>query len=219
MAIANYSRLGGMTIVPQADLQNLVAPINLRGDGRRGSDNSGKYPGLRVIVPSGTVAGAYSEFWTTGAKSSSGWTKPDGSFVELPVNVLNAGGGAAWTLTTATYTGSLLTASGAAAINAQQVVALKKGTYRMVGTVNRAATAQALKVILTGATSGDVLNKTFSSAVISAGNTAFDAVDETFTLTADENVTIKMNIVAVSGGANATGAAGINFIFEGVAAG
>lgn len=213
-----YAGLGARTIVPQADLENLVSPINLRGDTRKGGDSVGKLPGEFLFVKL-TSGGTLSTVFALGSKTSDAFRVVDGSANYTPVNVLNAGGGAAWTLTTATYTASLLTSTTAAAINAQQVVALKKGTYRMVGTVNRAATAQALKVILTGATSGDVLNKTFSTAQVSAGNTAFDTVDETFTLTADENVTIKMNIVAVSGGANATGAAGINFIFEGVAAG
>lgn len=219
MAIANYSMLGSLTVVPQADLQNLVSPVNLRGDGRKGSDNLGKYPTLRVVVPSGTLAGAYSEFFCTGGLSSSPWTKPDGSFLETPVNVLNAGGGAAWTLTTATYTGGLLTASGAATVNATQGVALKKGTYRLNGLVNRAATGASVKLVLTGGTSGVVLTKTFNTAVVSAGNTTADAMEGTFTLTADETVTINLNIVDTTTGAATTGAGRVNFIFEGIAAG
>lgn len=216
--MADYDLLGSKTIIPQADLENLVSKANLQGDFRKGGFALGKNPG-DTYLQKATSGGALNMVFPLGKKTSDAWRVVDGSANVLPVNVLNAGGGAAWTLTTATYTGTLLTATTAAAINAQQVVALKKGTYRIVGTVNRIASGNALKIILTGATSGDVLNTTYSTATISATNAVNDVLDQTFTLTADENVTIKMNIVAVSGGANATGAAGITYIFEGVSAG
>ena len=216
MAIANYTMLGSLTLVPLVDLQNLVSPANLDGDSRKGSDNLGKYPGMHVAVQSGNNL---TNYISLGRLSSSPWAVVDGSTAALPVNVLNAGGGAAWTLTTATYTGGLLTSTSAAAVNATQNVVLKKGTYRLNGLVNRAATGSSVKLVLTGGTSGIVLNKTFSNAVVSAGNTEASDMEGTFTLTADETVTVALNVVATVGGANATGAGRVSFIFEGLAAG
>lgn len=208
-----YALLGHLSKVPQADLENLQSAANRAGDARVGSTSNGKKPCQELIMIA-TADGALSKVFALGSLSSDGWNLCDGSLTFTPTNVLDVGGGDDWSLTTATYASGVLDASGAAAVNATQTVALKAGTYRAVGQVNRHTSDKAVKMILQGATDGVVLTKTFSNATVSSGDTVKDDLAETFTLAVDQNLVIKLNIVAVSGGANSTGAAYISFKFE-----
>lgn len=208
----SYPQLGHLSIVPQADLEDLQSAANRAGDGRVGSNSNGKRPAQMLVMD---ASGTYSLVFALGLKSSDGWNVCDGSATLIPTNVLDAGGGAEWTLTTATYSAGVLTASGADAQNATQDVDLSAGTYRVVGQVNRHTSDKAAKLKITSdGADGVVLTKVFSNATVSSGDTVKDDLAETFTLTEAATVTIDLNIVAVSGGANSTGAAYISFIFE-----
>lgn len=214
-------QFGALTSFTIAQLQDLQSDANRKGNGSRRSANDpgvagragapgggAKKPGARVFVSdNGGIAHAQGE------KSSDTWKLIDGSTTYTPVNIVNPGGGGAWTLTTATYTGAVLTSSTAAAINATQTVTLKAGKYRVVGTVGRrtALVWPTLKVTLVTGTVV-VVDKAYNTATLSAASAVVDTFYEDFTLPADGNVKFDLNVKDLVG--NQTGATHIQFILE-----
>lgn len=212
-----YNRMGPFPIVPIADLQNLVSEANLHGDNRKYATAMGKRAGHKVLAL--VSAGVYALVVPTSRASFAPWQIVDGSAQYTPVNILNAGGGAAWTLTTATYTGGVLTASGAAANNAVQVVALKKGTYRLNMKVGRRVAGFAPKLVISGATDGVLSTTSYPKATVSADSSVVDDASVQFTLTADQNVTFTANVVDSATLANGVGAAYLaNTVLSGLTA-
>lgn len=219
-----YPFVGGLQLVPTADLQNLVSDANRRGDGRAKSANAantlqpgaagggmGKRAGTKVLVDVG--AGALAIAMAAGPLSSDLWRLVSGNDLFTPVNILNPGGGAAWTLTTATYAAGVLTSTTAAAINATQTVVLKAGRYKISGTVGRRLSTIWPRLIVTQVTGSVVLlSKEYNSATVSAASTVVDTIDDTFVLTSDGSVKFDLNVRDGSG--NQTGATWITFILE-----
>ena len=219
-----YPFVGGLPLVPTADLQNLVSDANRRGDGRVQSANAantlqpgavgggmGKRAGTKVLVDVGS--GALAIAMAVGQLSSDLWRLVDGTTAYTPVNILNPGGGVAWTLTTATYAAGVLTSSTAAAINATQTVVLKAGRYKISGTVGRRLSTVWPRLIVTQVTGSVVLlSKEYSTATVSAASAVVDTIDDTFVLTSDGSVKFDLNVRDGSG--NQTGATWITFILE-----
>lgn len=77
MAITNvsYTKLGGFTVVPLADLSSLAASVNQNGDGRKGtkggSTSLGKHAGMIVLADHGSSQ--YSMVVALGSSTSSKW--------------------------------------------------------------------------------------------------------------------------------------------------
>ena len=214
-------QFGALTAYSIAQLQDLQSDANRKGNGSKRSANypgvagrtgapggGAKKPGARVYVTdNGGIAHA------TGDKSSDTWKLIDGSTTYTPVNIVNPGGGGAWTLTTATYAAGVLTSSTAAAINATQTVTLKAGKYRVVGTVGRrtALVWPTLKVTLVTGTVV-VVDKAYNLSTLSAASAVVDTFYEDFVVPADGNVKFDLNVK--DGAGNQTGATHIQFILE-----
>jgi len=204
-----YERLGSMSIVEQADLENLVSAANKRGDTRKGGDSMGKREGTRVLVRL-TSDDTLKEVFALGELPSSAWRVIDGSANIVPVNILDAGGGDAWTVAAGcTYAAGLLTADGTDDPTASQVVALKAGSYRLIGTAayegpddQDPADYDAPKLTVTGATDGELVAKVFTGARHATAAESASPKQEislTFTLTVDQNVTFEVYNVNESG--------------------
>lgn len=206
-----YTQLGGLSIVTQADLENLVSAANKRGDTRKGGDSMGKRAGMEVLAQM-TSDSSLKKVFALGAESYDAWRVVDGSANITPVNILNAGGGDAWTVSAGcTYAAGLLTADGVDDPTAQQVVALKAGTYRVIGLAamhgpddQTPADYDAPKLLVSGATDGTVLTHIFTGARYVTLHTELAAADkevisETFTIAVDQNVTFKLSNVNESG--------------------
>lgn len=208
-----YPTLGNWSFVPIADLQNLVSSANLAGTGRVGDLGIGKKAGTEVAANN---SGAYGgTVVAQGANSAAVWILESAGTTYTPVNIVNVGGGGAWTLTTATYAAGVLTSSGAAAINATQTVALKKGTYLVKGTVGRRLSTVWPTLKVTEVTGTVVrLTKAYNTATVDAASATVDNLYETFILSADGNVKFDLNVSDVSG--NQTGATFISFSLEGI---
>lgn len=196
--MTQYSKLGGYTVVPAADLLNLVSSINLRGDGRLGSQNSGTYAGIKVLRDAGSSD--YREVFKLGSKSSDAWRVVDGSANYTPVGI------STWTVASGcTYSSNLLTADGVDDPTASQVIALKKGTYRLRGQATAEGTSSdydAPKLVVTAATDGVKVSKIFTGTfhpTAAESATVREAFDYTFTLTVDQNVTIAISNVNEAG--------------------
>ena len=195
-----FTQLGSFTIVDQADLINLQSAANIKGDTRVGGDSLGKKAGTKVLCKL-TSGGTLNECIALGSKSSDAWRVVDGSANYTPVNL------SAWTASAGcTYAAGLLTADGVDDPTATQTVALKAGTYYMSarGTAEGAlADHDAAKVVVTGATDGELVNKTFKSTFHpTAAETATAEREEystTFTLTADQNVVVTLSNVNEAG--------------------
>lgn len=215
---------GSLPLISITDLQNLVSDANRAGDARAQSANSlntvtpgaqgsgiGKRKGTLVAVDIGS--GAIAMARANGPLSSDLWRLVDGTTAYTPVNILNRGGGAAWTLTTATYAAGVLTASTAAAINATQTVTLKAGRYKLSGTVGRRLSTIWPRLIITYVpTSTVLLSKEYSTATVSAASTVVDKLDDVFTVPLDGAVKFDLNVR--DGAGNQTGATWIDFILE-----
>lgn len=208
-----YPLYGNWPIVPSADLTNLVSQANIAGSGRVGDLGIGKKAGMEIAVANG--ANDYNIYTAFGSKTSDRWSQLTGTTSIVPVNVLTPGGGGSFTLTTATYAAGVLTSATAAAINATQTVALKKGTYQVRGTVGRRLSTVWPTLTLTEVTGTVVrLAKAYNTATVDATSATVDVLLETFIVSADGNVKIDLNVKDVSG--NQTGATFISFVFEGV---
>lgn len=214
---------GGLQQVTIADLQNLVSDINRKGDGRAQSANAlnsvapgspsigGKKASTKVAVDIG--AGAIAVVMALGEKSSDLWRVIDGGTAYTPVNILNVGGGGAWTLTTATYAAGVLTSATAAAINATQTVVLKAGRYKISGTVGRRVSTVWPVLVVTQVTgSVTLLNKAYNTAKLDAASVVTDALSDTFVLPIDSSVKFDLNVKDING--NQTGATFISFNLE-----
>lgn len=218
---------GSVPLVTVAELQNLVSTYNRVGFGGAVSANAsaadlvvpgnknvgvGKKAGTRVAIDGGS--GVFAGYAVAlGALSSSLWKLVDGSTTYTPVNIVDVGGGAGWTLTTATYAAGVLTSATAAAINATQTVALKAGRYKIQGTVGRRVSTVWPTLKVTQVTGTVVLlDAAYSTATLSAGSTVVDQLTDTFVLPADGNVKFDLNVKDVSG--NQVGATFISFILE-----
>lgn len=217
--MTDYSLIGNYTVVPVADLQNLVSKVNVpNGDTRFHATGFNKSAGYKVLAD--LTGGVYARVVALGSKSSSIWSRVDG-VQYTPVNILTPGGQTNWTITQTTavddgtYVAGVLTQTAAKTAMASQVVILKAGKYRIVGTVDRTTTTKAAKLTVTAATDGVVVNNVFSKSTVSADNSVVDSFTLDFTLTtASQNVTFANNIVAVSGLANSTGSAFIKYSLE-----
>lgn len=224
----NQDKLGARLVVTEAELTDLQHPINKHGDTRQGGTGLGKHAGMKVLVDLGANTteltgdalsfNLYKEVMALGSKSSDPYMDmTDATAMYVPVNIEDPDNtDTTWTLdNNATYADGYLEGADAEASQAQQVVALPAGTYRVTGQVNNATATEAVKLIVSGATDSTVLTKTFSDAVVSDDDSEYDAINETFTLeAASQNVTFKINFVAVSGGANAAGAGRIRILLE-----
>lgn len=200
-----YDKIGAYPVVEEADLLNLASAANKPGDNRVGGDSAGKYKGKEIIVrltSDDTLKRAYA----VDKLSSSAWNIVDGSAVIEPVNILSAGGGIAWTVASGcTYSAGLLTADGVDDPTASQVVALKAGTYVVQGTAAYEGTTSdydAPKLTVTGASDGDLVAKVFTGARHATAAESADpkeVINESFTLTVDQNVTFEVYNVNEAG--------------------
>jgi hypothetical protein len=224
-----YSKFGSLILVPVADLQNLNSQANRNGatnSGPRSANDPnfsgsvsvggpgtiGKRKGVKIAVDVGS--GAIGVAQAAGDKSSDLWRLIDGTTAYTPVNVLNPGGGAAWTLTTATYTGGVFTVATNNAQNATQTVALKAGRYRLSGTVGKRAANVSPKLTVTQSTGSVVLlTKLYNSVPIDAASVKVDSLSDQFTVLLDSNVVFDLT-VRTDADASTTGAAWISFILE-----
>ena len=66
-----YTKIGGYTVVPVADLSLLLAPINKSGNERLGQESSGKRAGTTVLADLG--AGKYALCIALGSAANSLW--------------------------------------------------------------------------------------------------------------------------------------------------
>ena len=199
-----YSSLGSMLIIPQADMEDLQSPANKPGDVRVGGDSLGKRAGMRALV-SLTADGTYKEVFALGADSSDAWRVVDGSANYTPVNL------STWTASEGcTYTSGLLTADGVDDPTATQTVALKAGTYRLTaegaGEGTYDTDYHTVLMTVTGATDGALVSNTWDaasdvtvSAAIGAENATPTEFVDTFTLTADQNVVFEISVVNEDG--------------------
>lgn len=227
---ATQDRFAGVLVLTEAELLDLQHPINVHGDTRRGGRGLGKRAGMKILIDMGintSVIGGdallfnmYKEVMALGPKSSDPFVDLAlASTLLVPVNILDPDQTAVtFTLDdNCTYAAGLMTGTDAEASQISQTVALSAGTYRISGQVNRAVAETAAKLIVTGATDGVVLTKTFSEAILSADDSETDeiAFDVQFTLAAaTQNVTFVGNIVTISTGADVAGAAHLRFILE-----
>ena len=217
--MTDYSLIGNYTVVPVADLLNLVSKVNRpNGDTRFHLTGYGKTGGVTVLADLGT--GEYAKCFSVAGKSSSPWQVVDGSAQYVPVNILTPGGQTNWTITQTasvddgTYVAGVLTQTTAKDAMASQVVAFKAGKYRMVGKVGRTEATKCAKLVVTGATDGVLNTSVFSKATLDATHTNVDEFTVDFTLTADQNVTFANNVVLVADGSNSTGTAFITYSLE-----
>lgn len=229
----NYPYVGSLPLIPVADLQNLVSDANRNGGTANGATSAngvagsaagpgaaagfggpgglGKRAGTKVLVDLGSAA--YATVMAAGPLSSDLWRIVDGTTAYTPVNIVNPGGGGAWTLTTATYAAGVLTSSGAAAINATQTVVLKAGRYRLAGTVGRRVSTVWPVLKITQVTGTVVLaTLAYSTAKLDAASVLVDTLSDTFVLPQDGSVKFDLNVQDVSG--NQTGATFISFILQ-----
>lgn len=201
----SYGILGNKLIVPQADLLNLVSPANTHGDTRLGGNAIGKVAGMEVLCKL-TSGSTLNSAFALGPKSSDAWRIVDGSANYTPVNI------STWTVSTGCdYTAGLLTADGTDNPTATQVIALNAGTYKYslkaAGEGTYSADYHTAKITITGETDGAYLTKVFNSAkdvTVSAATGAEAATSKTplvgtFTLTADQDVTISLSVVNEDG--------------------
>jgi hypothetical protein len=206
-----YDLLGHKTIIPQADLESLVSRANRNGDTRVGGDALGKRAGMEVMAKL-TSDNSLKSVIALGALSSDAWRVVDGSANITPVNILNAGGGDAWTVSAGcTYAAGLLTADGVDDPTASQVVALKAGTYRIEGLAAMSGPDDqtpvdydAPKLVVTGATDGAVLTKIYTGARYVTLHTELatadkEVISDTFTIDVDQNVTFAVSMVNEAG--------------------
>jgi hypothetical protein len=201
-----YETIGAYPVIEEVDLLNLASAANKPGDNRVGGDSAGKYIGKEILVRL-TSDDSTKRMYALGNLSSDAWRVIDGSANITPVNILNAGGGAAWTVSAGcTYTAGLLTADGVDDPTASQVVVLKAGTYRLYGTAAYEGTTSdydAPKLTITGATDGEVVAKVFTGARHATAAESADpkeVIDLTFTLTAaSQNVTFEVYNVNEAG--------------------
>lgn len=204
-----FEQHGSTSIVEQADLENMQSAANRRGDTRKGGDSMGKRTNTRVLMRL-TSDDSLKEVFALGALSSDAWRVIDGSANITPVNILNAGGGDAWTVAAGcTYAAGLLTADGTDDPTASQVVALKAGTYLISGTAayegpddQDPADYDAPKLTVTGATDGEVLARVFTGArhaTAAESASPKEVIAETFTIDVDQNVTFEIYNVNEAG--------------------
>lgn len=200
-----YTRLGAYPIVPEAELTNLASAANKPGDNRVGGDSGGKYKGKKVLVQL-TSDGTLKEAYAVDKLSSSAWNIVDGSASIVPVNILSAGGGIAWTVSAGcTYTAGLLTADGVDDPTASQTVTLKAGKYVIQGTAAYEGTTSdydAPRLRVSGATDGALITKVFTGArhaTAAEDASPKEVINEAFTLTADQVVTFKVDNVNEAG--------------------
>lgn len=224
-----YPKFGSLLLVPIADLQNLQSVANRNGatnSNPRGAEDPnfsgvvavggpgaiGKRKQTKVAVDLGS--GAIAVAMANGAKSSDLWRLIDGSTAYTPVNILNPGGGAAWTLTTATYSAGVFTVATNAAQNATQTVALKAGRYRLSGSVGKRVANVNVKLTITQSTgSVNLLTKLYNTVPIDAASVKVDGLTDAFTVLLDSNVVFDLT-VRTDADATTTGAAWITFIVE-----
>lgn len=82
MANNTYTQKGHRTVVPVADLSDVTAAINVRGDTRKGGDSSGKRAGIAVLADNGD--GTFTEYVALGAGPTDKWQVVDGSAQVTP---------------------------------------------------------------------------------------------------------------------------------------
>lgn len=200
-----YEKLGSRPIVEEAELLNLGSTANRPGDNRIGGESGGKYKGKEILVRL-TSDDTLKQAYAVDKLSSSAWNIVDGSAVITPVNILSAGGGIAWTVSAGcTYSAGLLTADGVDDPTASQVVAMKAGKYTIQGTAAYEGTSSdydAPKLTITGATDGEVVAKVFTGALHATAAESADpkeVINESFTLTVDQNVTFEVYNVNEAG--------------------
>ena len=193
--------LGNKTIVDEADVLNLQSAVNRKGDTRVGGDAIGKRAGMEVLVRL-TSGSTLTKAFALGPNSSDAFRTVDGSANFLPVNLLDAGGGAGWTETAGcTYASGLLTADGVDDPTTQQDVVLKAGTYYVSGTAAMEGTTSdydAPQIVITGATDGEVANEIFTGAVHATAAESADPKEDigfTFVIAVDQTVTFELNNV------------------------
>lgn len=229
---ANQDLFASTLVLTEAELLELQHPINVRGDTRRGGRGLGKRAGMKVLIDMGaqtTVLGGdalkykmYKEVMALGPKSSDPFVDlSNAATLLVPVNIVDPDQTAVtWTLDdNCTYVAGLMTGTDAEVSQIAQSVTLSAGTYRISGKVNRAVAEKAAKLIVTGATDGIVLTKTFAEALISLADATQEEIkyDVQFTLAAESQVvTFVGNIVTIATGAAVAGAAHLRFILEAV---
>lgn len=211
--MSDYTQRGAYTVVPAADLLNLVSKVNVpNGDTRFHATGSAKSPGMTVLRDAGD--GTYAKVRSLGATASSFWQNPNGTQYK-PVNILTPGGSANWTNTNTTYSAGSFVESVAGGTSTQ-VVVLKAGKYRIVGTVLRNTADKSPLLTVTAATDGIVATKAFVKVPVDPAYAAPVEFTLDFTLTtASQNVTFKNNIVTTADGTtDATGSAFISYSLE-----
>lgn len=130
-----FEKHGNLSIIEQADLENLVSAANRSGDTRKGGDSMGKRKGTRAYVRL-TADDTLKEVFALGAASSEAWRVVDGSANYTPVNLDLTADESGWTIgADSTYDDGLVTtdAGNDAAGRVSQSVNLKAGTYFVSG--------------------------------------------------------------------------------------
>lgn len=204
-----FDKLGHMSIVEQADLENLVSAANRRGDTRKGGDSMGKRAGTRVLMRA-TADDTLKEVFALGADSSDAWRVIDGSANVTPVNLDLATDESGWTIgATSTYDDGLLTTGGTAASTDRvvQSVNLKAGTYFVSGEAAGEGTTADCDVprLRIGTAEADDTYGSFTGSLSFLHATAAEdlatkePVGFTFTLTADDEVFFTIDNVDEAG--------------------
>lgn len=203
--MANTSdQLGHMSIVEQADLENLVSYANRKGDTRKGGDAMGKRPGMHVLMRA-TSDDTLKEVFALGAKSSDGWRTVDGSGTTTPVNL------SSWTVgADSTYASGLLTTDGGndAAGRVSQGPNLKAGTYFVSGTFAGEGTPSVgvLPRIRIGTAAADATYGEFIGSASYMHATAAEDLSPkgeigfTFTIPVDDQVFFTLDMVDAAAG-------------------
>ena len=130
-----FEKHGNLSIIEQADLENLVSAANRRGDTRKGGDSMGKKAGTKAYVRL-TADDTLKEVFALGGASSDAWRVVDGSANYTPVNLDLATDESGWTIgADSAYDDGLLTTDGGNDANGRivQSVNLKAGTYFVSG--------------------------------------------------------------------------------------
>lgn len=199
-----YTNLGGLPVIPAADLLNMQSSANKPGVGNSRIGSSpyvmGKEGGDLAFRDAGS--GALSLVFATGSLPSSAWRAADGSASYTPLNLS--------TFTPAagcTYAAGLLTADGVDDPTATQTItSLAAGTYIVSGEAAcegpSAADVDAPKLVITGATDGVLLSKVFTAArhaTAAESASPKEAFAYSFTLTVAQNVTVALSNVNEAG--------------------
>ena len=193
-----FDKLGGLTIVDQADVLDLQSAVNRKGDTRVGGDAIGKRGGLEVLVRL-TSGSTLTKAFALGPLSSDAFRTVDGSANFTPVNLVAFTPAAG-----CTHTAGLLTADGVDDPTATQDVVLKAGKYRLTGLATAEGTVGTHDkplMVITGATDGVLSSADYSASLHATAaedqlDSARESIEVIFELTVDQTVTFDISNVS-----------------------